>query len=135
MAKKGSNPADAVLQAVDQAFQAQAGRDKIAELVEELSTTAGRLRGAVDDLRPASAEEVRELRADVRALTRRVKALETASTPAAAPSKRAAAKRSTAKTPAKKPAGRGSTAAKAGAAQRAASERSAGRRTTKRTSS
>lgn len=131
MAKKAGSArqsrADAVLQAVDQAFQTQAPREKIVELVEELSQTAGRLRGAVDELRPASAEELKALRADLRALSRRVEALE------GAPPKRAPAKRAAPK----KPAGSRSTAAKAGAARRAASERSTGRRssTTKRTSS
>lgn len=115
--------ADAVRQAVDQAFQSQTQvpRERIADLVDELSQTAGRLRGAVDDLRPASAEDLKALRAEVRALARRVEALEPP------PAKKA----STRKAPPKRAPAKGqkSTAAKAGAARRAASERSSGRRT------
>ncbi len=76
--KKPTSRADAVRQAVDQAFQTQIPRERISELLDELGSTAGRLRGAVDELRPASAEDVKTLRATVEALTARVAALETA---------------------------------------------------------
>ncbi len=99
--KKPTSRADAVRQAVDQAFQTQIPRERISELLDELGSTAGRLRGAVDELRPASAEEVKTLRADVAALTARVAALETA---AAKPKPKPAPRRAAAKPAAAKPA-------------------------------
>ncbi len=92
--KKPTSRTDAVRQAVDQAFQSQIPRERISELLDELGNTAGRLRGAVDDLRPASAEDVKALRADVTALAARIDALEAA---AAKPKPKPAARRSTAK--------------------------------------
>ena len=89
--KKPTSRTDAVRQAVDQAFQTQIPRERIGELLDELGHTAGRLRGAVDDLRPASAEEVKTLRADLEALASRVEALELAAKAKPAP-RRAAAK-------------------------------------------
>jgi hypothetical protein len=74
--KKPTSRTEAVRQAVDQAFQSQIPRERISELLDELGNTAGRLRGAVDDLRPASAEEVKVLRADLQALAARVDTLE-----------------------------------------------------------
>jgi outer membrane murein-binding lipoprotein Lpp len=74
--KKPTSRTDAVRQAVDQAFQTQIPRERISELLDELGNTAGRLRGAVDDLRPASTEDVKTLRTDLRALAARVAALE-----------------------------------------------------------
>jgi hypothetical protein len=76
--KKPTSRTDAVRQAVDQAFQAQIPRERIGELLDELGNTAGRLRGAVDDLRPASGEDVRTLRAELAALAARVAELEAA---------------------------------------------------------
>ena len=76
--RRTNSRADSVRQAVDQAFQSQVPRERMQELVDELAQTAGRLRGAVDDLRPATAQEVKALRDDVAALTRRVAALESA---------------------------------------------------------
>ena len=108
--KKPTSRADAVRQAVDQAFQTQIPRERIGELLDELGHTAGRLRGAVDDLRPASADDVKSLRADLQALTARVAALETAAKPKpaarkpaakTAAAKRTASKSSPAATPAK----------------------------------
>lgn len=95
--KKPTSRTEAVRQAVDQAFQTQIPRERISELLDELGNTAGRLRGAVDDLRPASAEDVKTLRAELRALMERVTALETEAKakPKPAP-RRAAAKRTTA---------------------------------------
>jgi ABC-type transporter Mla subunit MlaD len=79
--KKPTSRAEAVRQAVDQAFQAQIPRERIGELLDELGNTAGRLRGAVDDLRPASGEDLKTLRAEVAALSARVSALEAAAKP------------------------------------------------------
>jgi len=96
MAKKTpTSRTDAVRQAVDQAFQSQIPRERISELLDELGHTAGRLRGAVDELRPASAEELKSLRAEVDALTKRVASLEAAAKPKPAP-RRPAAKRTAA---------------------------------------
>jgi hypothetical protein len=92
--KKPTSRTEAVRQAVDQAFQSQIPRERISELLDELGNTAGRLRGAVDDLRPASAEEVKVLRADLQALAARVDTLEAElkAKPKPAPRRRAAAK-------------------------------------------
>jgi len=73
---------EAVRSAVDQAFQATAGtatqgaRDRAQDLVDELAQAAGRVREALDDLRPPTAEEIKALRADLKALEERVAALE-----------------------------------------------------------
>ncbi len=77
MAKKTSaSRADAVREAAEQAFRAQIPRERISDLLDELGSTANRLRGAVDELRPASDADVKALRAEVRALAERVQALE-----------------------------------------------------------
>jgi hypothetical protein len=91
--KKPTSRTDAVRQAVDQAFQTQIPRERIGELLDELGHTAGRLRGAVDELRPASAEEVKTLKAEVEALTKRVASLEVAAK--AGTARRPAARRAT----------------------------------------
>ncbi|HLM50058.1 MAG TPA: hypothetical protein VK279_05880 [Solirubrobacteraceae bacterium] len=87
--KKRPRPAeaaDAVRAAVDQTFaatvgQAQTARGRASELVDELSTAAGRVRDALDDLRVASVDDVKALRADLRALEARVAELERATSP------------------------------------------------------
>lgn len=109
--KRPSSRTEAVRGAAVQAFQATAGqagvtRERAQELADELAQAAGRLMGAFDELRPASAEEIRSMREDLRALETRVAALEAA---AAAPAKarRTSAPRKAAtarKAPAKKPA-------------------------------
>lgn len=80
--------ADAVRSAVDQAFQATAAqaasaasasagaRERVQDIADELAQAAGKVREALDDLRPPSAEELRQLQRDVRALEKRVAALE-----------------------------------------------------------
>ena len=84
MADKGSTRGDAMRQAVDEAIQAAAGqaaqtRERAQDIVDELSGAAGRLRDVIEDLRPQPAsEEIRALRAEVRALTERVARLEAA---------------------------------------------------------
>ena len=62
MAERSSRT-EAVRSAVDQAFQSTAD-------------AAGRVREALDDLRPPTGEEIRGLRADLRALEERVAKLE-----------------------------------------------------------
>jgi outer membrane murein-binding lipoprotein Lpp len=95
--KKSASRADAVREAAEQAFRAQIPRERISELLDELGNTAGRLRGAVDELRPASEAELKSLRGEVRRLAARVDALEKAKPasrrkPSAAAAKPAAAK-------------------------------------------
>ena len=76
---------DVIRKAVDQAFQSTAGsagsattqaRDRAQDLVDELAQSACKVREALDDLRPPSAEEIRALRDDLRALEKRVAKLE-----------------------------------------------------------
>ena len=81
--KKSASRSDAVREAVDQAFKSQFRGERISDLLDELGNTAGRLRGAVDELRPASEAdhkalriEVRELASAVQALSKRVASLE-----------------------------------------------------------
>lgn len=87
MAKRKGTRADALRTAVDQTFHAAAGqaqvtRDRAQELVDELSHTAARVRDLLDELRPPSAEEIRTLREDLRALERRVSKIEGRARPA-----------------------------------------------------
>src|SRR3954454_19630069 len=85
--------ADAVRSAAVQAFQSTAGqagitRERAQDLADELAQAAGRLIGAFDELRPATADDVRSLREQVAALEQRVAALE----PTAAPAPKARSK-------------------------------------------
>ena len=94
--------AEAVRGAAVQAFQATAGqagvtRERAQDLADELAQAAGRFMGALDELRPASGEEIRSLREDIRALERRVVALETAAAAPAKPKKKPAARKPAAK--------------------------------------
>jgi polyhydroxyalkanoate synthesis regulator phasin len=78
-AARGSGPADAVRSAVEQAFSATAGgaastRGRAQDLVDDITSAAGRVREALDDLRVL--EDIRRLRAEVDALSDRVAALE-----------------------------------------------------------
>src|SRR5215211_2055337 len=87
--KRPAGRADAVRSAAVQAFQATAGqaginRERAQELADELVHAAGRVRGALDELRPATADELRSLRDDLRALERRVAVLEETAAAAAA---------------------------------------------------
>lgn len=100
MAKRAGTRADALRTAVDQTFQAAAGqaqvtRDRAQELVEDLSSTATRVRDLIDDLRPASGDELKSLRKRISALERRVAELEgrPARSPAAAGRSSTAARR------------------------------------------
>jgi polyhydroxyalkanoate synthesis regulator phasin len=87
--EKGSpGRADVVRNAAVQAFQATAGqagisRERAQELADELAHAAARVRGAIDELRPVTAEEIRSVREELHALERRVEALEAAAAPAA----------------------------------------------------
>jgi polyhydroxyalkanoate synthesis regulator phasin len=81
--KAPAGRADAVRSAAVQAFQATAGqagitRERAQELADELVSAAGRMIGALDELRPATADDLRSLRDDLEALEARVAALEAA---------------------------------------------------------
>lgn len=96
--KQSSQAADAVRSAVDQAFQAgqaQFSRERATELVEDLAQVAGRLREALDDLRPGGSDDLRALSARIDELEARVAKLEASAKPA--PARKAAAKKATAK--------------------------------------
>jgi len=86
--KKNVSRTEAVRDAVDQAFKAQIPRERISELLDELGSTAGRLRGAVDDLRPASEAELKTVRAELEKLTARVAALEATPKPTPKPKRK-----------------------------------------------
>jgi cell division septum initiation protein DivIVA len=110
---KGREPADvveAVRGAVERTFQATAGgtegaRDRGRNLLDDVASAAQRIRESFDDLRVL--EDVRGLRAEIEALSKRVAELEkkqaAAAKPAAArkPPAKAAAKPSAASTAAK----------------------------------
>ncbi|MDP2713003.1 MAG: hypothetical protein Q8O56_17470 [Solirubrobacteraceae bacterium] len=109
--KKSASRADAVRDAVDQAFKAQLPRERISELLDEIGSTAGRLRGAVEELRPATDADIKALRAELEAqrseieqLMARVVALETKPKSSGAARAATPAKRTSAAKPAKKPA-------------------------------
>jgi polyhydroxyalkanoate synthesis regulator phasin len=95
MAKRtrSAEAAETLRGAVDRTYQATVGqaqvtRDRAQDLVDELTNAAGRVRGALDDLRLASAEDLRLLRRRVSALERRVAELEGKKKPARKPAKR-----------------------------------------------
>jgi polyhydroxyalkanoate synthesis regulator phasin len=84
--KRPPGRAEAVRNAAVQAFEATAGqagisRERAQDLANELAQAAARVRGAIDELRPATADEVRALRDELRALERRVAVLEAAAPP------------------------------------------------------
>jgi polyhydroxyalkanoate synthesis regulator phasin len=95
MAEKDDKPAagraEAVRSAAVQAFQATAGqagitRERAQDLADELVGAAGRVIGALEELRPAMGDDVRSVREELRALEERVAALEAA---AARPARKA----------------------------------------------
>src|SRR5687767_12378862 len=80
---KQAGRGDAVRSAVDQAFQATAEQAETARvgaqaIVDEFAQAAGRVREALEDLRPPTGDEVNDLRATVAKLEQRVAALEAA---------------------------------------------------------
>ncbi len=115
---KSREPADvveAVRGAVERTFQATAGqtegaRDRGRSLLDDVASAAQRIRESFDDLRVL--EDVRGLRAEIEALSKRVAELEKKQAPATAtkPTPRAPAKRAT---PAKKAPAKPSAAATA----------------------
>ena len=128
---KGRDPADvveAVRGAVERTFQATSGgtegaRDRGRSLLDDVASAAQRIRESFDDLRVL--EDVRGLRAEIEALSRRVAELEKqAAKPAAAPAapaRAAATKPAAAKpAPARRTPAKRATAAKAPAKPSAA---------------
>jgi hypothetical protein len=108
--KQPAQAADAVRSAVDQAFQAgqsQFSRERASELVDDLSQVAGRLREALDDLRPIGIEDLKQISDKLDSLEVRVATLEKPAPPRRAPAKRTTASR--ASTAAKKPAAKRTT--------------------------
>src|SRR5919107_5490888 len=103
--KKDKKPApadvvDAVRGAVERTFQATAGqtegaRDRGRNLLDDVASAAQRIRESFDDLRVL--EDVRGLRAEIEALSKRVAELEKKQ--AAAPAKTTAARKPAAKAP------------------------------------
>ena len=82
---KQSSRTDAVRAAVDQAFQAtaqatagagQLTRGRAAEIADELAGNITRLRHALDDVRPATPDDLKALRIEVAVLAERVGRLE-----------------------------------------------------------
>jgi ABC-type transporter Mla subunit MlaD len=119
MAKQQKKRSEQVRQAVDEAFKAtsgraQEGRDLAQEVVDELTSAAGRLRDVLEDMRPPSGDDLRGLRDEVTALRREMQAigerlgkLEAAPkrATAAKPKPKATPKRTTKRAPRTKPAG------------------------------
>lgn len=73
--------ADAVRSAVDRTVNATVGgasvtRERAQDLVDEVAQAATRVREVIDDLRLATGEDLRTVHDDIRALERRVAALE-----------------------------------------------------------
>jgi polyhydroxyalkanoate synthesis regulator phasin len=114
--KRPASRADAVRGAAVQAFQATAGqagitRERAQELADELAGAAGRVIGALEELRPATGDDIRSVRDELRALEGRVAALEQAAaaapavakTKTPAPKKKAAAKKKAAVAPTRTP--------------------------------
>ena len=90
--KRAPGRAEAVRHAAVQAFQSTAGqagltRERAQELADELSQPAGRLIGALDELRPATADDLRSLREQIAGLEGRVAALEAAAAAKPAPTR------------------------------------------------
>src|SRR3954454_13882496 len=81
--KRPPGRAETVRSAAVQAFQSTAGqagipRERAQDLADELGQAAGRLIGAFDELRPATADDVRSPREQVADLQQGVAALEAA---------------------------------------------------------
>ena len=109
MAKRPTKPAevpDALRDAVEQTVQAardsaQETRDRASSALDELVDTLERSRtavlGAIDDRRPATHEDLKELKAELRRIGRRLDALEDRLPKNRSSGKRASTKRSATK--------------------------------------
>jgi polyhydroxyalkanoate synthesis regulator phasin len=103
--KQKQTRAESVRAAAAQAFSATAGqaqmtRERAQELADDLAGAASRVRDALDELRPSSGDDLRQLQGEVRNLKARVKALEEERAPA---KRRPAAKKPAAPSAAKRP--------------------------------
>lgn len=83
--EKQHSRGDAVRAAAAQAIEATAGqagftRERAQQIADELVSAAGRVRGTLEDLRPAGSDELAALRESVAALEARVQKLEAART-------------------------------------------------------
>lgn len=95
--QRGAEAAETVRSAVDRTFQATVGqaqvtRERAQELVDDALQAAGRVREVLDDLRVATGDDLRGLRAELGALERRVSALERSAQPKPAPRRARAGK-------------------------------------------
>jgi hypothetical protein len=112
--KTSSGAADAVRSAVERTFQAtaegaQSTRVRARDLVDEVAGATQRVREVIDDLRVL--DDLKGLRAEIEALSRRVGALELrdgagAAPERAAPARRSSTRRSTGTAAARKPVAR-----------------------------
>ncbi len=120
---KTASRAETVRAAVDQAFQAtaqatvdagQLTRGRATEIADELVGNIVRLRDALEDARPATADDIKALRTEIAAVAERVGRLEIARAATAITGEDPAAERIAKKPPPKKPAARAkpATAAK-----------------------
>jgi ABC-type transporter Mla subunit MlaD len=116
---KAPGRADAVRSAVDQAFsasaaQAEQGRERAQDIVDQLAQAAGRVRDVLDELRPPTGDEVKSLRQSIESLERRIAALEAAQDAQPETRTRTKPKRASAKRPGtgttRKPSSRGGAA-------------------------
>ncbi len=115
--------ADQVRSAVEGAFQvagAQIGRDRALDLADELASAAQRVREALEELRPPSADDLKRIDQRLSAIERRLKALEGSTTMTAPP--RSAAKPATRAAAKSKPAGAAAKKTKPKPAARAAAK-------------
>ncbi len=112
---RGGSRAEQVRSAVDQALQAassQLTRERAQDIADELAAAAGRVREALEDLKPPSGDELRRVDERIAGLEKRIAALEaaTGTAPPKATARRAPTRRPAAaaakKPAAKKPAGR-----------------------------
>jgi polyhydroxyalkanoate synthesis regulator phasin len=85
MAKRRSTPQDAVREAVERTIQATLGgaeqtrgraQDALEDVVTGAESVRARVREAVDKTRPATSDDIKDLRAEIRALSRRLDKLE-----------------------------------------------------------
>jgi hypothetical protein len=110
--KASGGPADAVRSAVERTFQAtaegaQTTRLRARDLVDEVTGATQRVREVIDDLRVL--EDLKGLRSEIEALSRRVAALESRGDGASAA--QPARRKSTGRAPARKSTGTGTRAA------------------------
>jgi polyhydroxyalkanoate synthesis regulator phasin len=118
---KQTSRADAVRAAVDQAFQATANatagagqltRGRAAEIADELVGNITRMRDALEDVRPATPEDIKALRSEIATLAERVGRLETARAAEAITGTPAAAKPAATRAPSRRTAAKPAAAAK-----------------------